>query len=63
MFTNTFSQFKTNLKKGVDLLKGITVDTFTAIKNDICQNNQDKKDFKAWKEAGKPKVETPKDPE
>lgn len=53
MFNNTFNNLKSIFKKGVDLVKTSTIGTITAIKDDICEEIDLRKEVKALREARK----------
>ena len=53
MLSNTFSHFKNLVKGGFNLVKDVTIGTITAVKNDICQELEIRKEVKAVLEARK----------
>lgn len=58
--SRVLENFKSTGKKGVSFLKGVTVDTFTAVRDDIRQSRLDHARYKAWL-AANPYIEPPKD--
>lgn len=53
MLSNTFSHFKNLVKGGFNFVKDATFGTITAVKNDICQELEIRKEVKAVIEARK----------
>ena len=51
MLHNTFSNFKNTFKKGVDFVKTATIGTITAVKNDICEEINLRKEVKELRKA------------
>ena len=50
MFSNTLSNLKSTFKKGVDFVKTASIGTITSVKNDICEEIEFRKEYKAFRE-------------
>lgn len=53
MLSNTFSHFKSLVKGGFSFVKDATFGTISAVKNDICQELEIRREVKAVIEARK----------
>lgn len=53
MFNSTFSHIKKLVKESFNLVKDVTLGTITAVKDDICEEHELRKEVKALREAKK----------
>lgn len=51
MFSNTLSHFKTLVKEALSLIKTVSIGTITAVKNDIREELDLRKEVKALRES------------